>query len=239
MKWGEMNTTTIQNVINSYRELKNKTIYVFLVSDCCDCFNIPDNVRLYRTSLYRSKQSKNEYLLPYIWENITIPVAPLERGEYPIVGFCGLNSKFRQATLTTFMSNKNVKCNFILRNQFWAGTPNDPVVIKDFNDNMINSHFNICNRGNGNFSMRFYQTLSCGRIPVLLNTDMILPFSDEIDWESLIVLANTESELVVKLLDYWNNRDIIQMQVKCKDIYNKYFLASKFFDKILSDKILS
>ena len=88
---------------------------------------------------------------------------------------------------------------------------------------MINSHFNICNRGNGNFSMRFYQTLSCGRIPVLLNTDMVLPFSDEIDWESLIVLANTESELVVKLLYYWNNQDIVQMQVKCKDIYSRYF----------------
>ena len=101
---------------------------------------------------------------------------------------------------------------------------------------MINSHFNICNRGNGNFSMRFYQTLSCGRIPILLNTDMRLPFEEEIKWNDIIVLGDTEEELVTNVLYYWDTKNILEMQIKCKEIYNKYFSNTNFLDKVLSDK---
>ena len=82
--------------------------------------------------------------------------------------------------------------------------------------------------------MRFYQTLSAGRIPILLDTDIPLPFSDEIDWENTIVLGKTPEELVEKVLDFWNNRDIVKLQIKCKDIYDKYFSGTKYLDRILS-----
>ena len=98
---------------------------------------------------------------------------------------------------------------------------------------MKNSHFNICNRGCGNFSYRFYQTLACGRIPILLYTDMILPFEEEIKWDDIIVLGNTEEELVINLLHYWNTKNILEMQIKCKEIHNKYFSNSNFLDRIL------
>ena len=100
---------------------------------------------------------------------------------------------------------------------------------------MINSHFNVCNRGHGNFSMRFYQTLSAGRIPLLLNTDILLPFEEEIDWENIIIIGNTEEEIINKLLNCWNTKNIIEMQNKCKEIYNKYFSGNNFFDRILKE----
>ena len=234
-KWGMINKKNIQNIINSYTNNTDKIIYIFLISDSCDQFTIPENVRLYRTSLYKSKQKKNEYLLPYIWEGITKSVHSLEKGKLPIVGFCGLNSKFRKKTIQLFESNKNIKSNFIIREKFWGGNPHDPKLMSDFQNNMISSHFNVCNRGKGNFSIRFYQTLSCGRIPILLNTDIILPFEKEINWNDIIVFGDSEEELVSKVLHYWNSKNIIEMQEKCKEIYNKYFSNTKFLDKVLSD----
>lgn len=232
--WGMTCHKEIQDIIDSYINITDKIVYIFLVTDTCDTFNIPQNIRLYRTSLNKSKQHKNEYVLPYVWEGITIPVSPLPKTDLPLVGFCGLNSEYRRRTLELFNSNKNIKTNFIIRNQFWGGNPHNKNIVNEFQNNMIETHFNICNRGAGNFSMRFYQTLSCGRIPILLNTDILLPFEEEIDWNDIIIFGNTEEELINNLLDYWNTKNIVEMQIKCKEIYNKYFLNSTFFDKILS-----
>lgn len=181
------------------------------------------------------KKKINEFLLPYIWEGIKRFIKPLKKTELPIVGFCGQNNQYRKKTLNLLKSNKKIKCNFIIRKQFWGGKPHGKKIIRDFENNMINSHFNVCNRGAGNFSMRFYQTLSAGRIPILLNTDIILPFEEEIDWENNIIIGNTEDEIVNKLLNYWNTKNIIEMQNKCKEIYNNYFSGNKFFNKILSE----
>ena len=37
-------------------------------------------------------------------------------------------------------------------------------------------------RGAGNWSFRFFETLSAGRIPVLIDTDSALPLEDRVDW---------------------------------------------------------
>ncbi len=42
--------------------------------------------------------------------------------------------------------------------------------------------YGLCVRGCGNFSYRLYETLSCGRLPVFVDTDCVLPFDDLIDW---------------------------------------------------------
>lgn len=42
--------------------------------------------------------------------------------------------------------------------------------------------YGLCVRGCGNFSSRLYETLSCGRLPVFVDTDCVLPFDDLIDW---------------------------------------------------------
>ena len=41
--------------------------------------------------------------------------------------------------------------------------------------------FTLCYRGRGNFSVRFYETLMRGRIPIQINSSSIFPYEDEID----------------------------------------------------------
>jgi hypothetical protein len=232
MPWGE--THNIQDIINSYQSYDNlKTIFIFLITDSCDSFLIPNNVKLYRTSLLKSMKSPNEYILPYIWEGIESHISPLTVTDKPIIGFCGLLSDYRFKTIDLIKNDDRFVSNFIIRNNFWGGKPHDTEIVKNFQDNMKSSHFNICNRGAGNFSMRFYQTLSCGRIPILLNTDMLLPYEDEIEWNKIIVMADSEEELIEKIIHCWNNTDIIKMQMNCKEIYKKYFAGTHFLDRIL------
>lgn len=234
--WGVVNPYEIQNIIQSYRDYPiSDTIFIFLITDSVESFYIPTNVRLYRTSLLKSTQRTNEHLLPYIWEGISTPFPPLDRTEKPIIGFCGLVSPYRIETLNIFTQDERCKTNYILRNEFWGGNPHNETIVNDFESNMCNSHFNICNRGKGNFSMRFYQTLSAGRIPILLNTDMVLPLEDKIDWKKYIVLANTEKELVENTIVFWNTRNIAIAQTKCREIYDAYFSGTLFLDSILTN----
>jgi hypothetical protein len=235
--WGINNKNEIQKIINMYNNFEDdiyKTFYIFLITDNCDSFYIPKNVKLYRTSLLKSIKSPNEYILPYIWEFSDKPFEPLEITTKPVVGFCGFISHHsRLKTIEIIKNNDKIDSNFIIRDHFWGGNPHNAEIIKTFEDNIRDSHFTICNRGTGNFSMRFYQTLLFGRIPIILNTDLILPFEDVIDWNEIIVIADSEEELINKLLDVWNNKDIIKMQKKCREIYETYFYGTKFLDKIL------
>ena len=227
--WGLSDEHKMQNIIDECG-YNSKTVYIFFITDCCASFSIPNNVKVYRTSLVKSQKNKNEFILPYIWEGFDA-FEPLKITEKPIVGFCGLSCKYREKTLLSFQHDDRIISNFIIRKNFWGGKPHDPKIINDFLDNMKSSHFNICNRGTGNFSMRFYQTLSCGRIPILLNTDILLPFENEIDWNDIIIFADTDEELIEKTI---NCKDIINKQIKCREIYETYFAGTKFLDKIFS-----
>lgn len=235
LNWGETNPYIIQQVLLDYASV-DAIVYVFLITDNSQPFIVPDNVRFYRTSILKSQMVKNEYLLPYIWQCENTAFPPLPKTEYPIVGFCGLLSEPRIKTLRLINQCPQIKPNFIIRHQFWGGRPDAPDLIADFLENIRTSHFTMCNRGAGNFSMRFYQTLSCGRIPVLVNTDMIFPYEDEIDWGSVIVIANTEEELVEKIVECWKTRDIIAMQSNCRAIFDKYFAGTVYLDRIFTNQ---
>jgi hypothetical protein len=230
--WGIVDYASIQSILRSYSG-RQETIYVFLITDTCEVYHIPKNVRLYRTSLIASKKQANEFVLPYIWEGISPAFPPLLRTEKPIIGFCGLVSPHRRQTLNDFASDSRFTTNYILRNQFWGGNPHNETIVSDFEENMKASHFNIGNRGAGNFSMRFYQTLSAGRIPILLNTDMELPLMDKIDWNNYIIVANTPKELLEKTWIFWNTRNISDAQTKCKEIYDTYFSGTRYLDYVL------
>jgi hypothetical protein len=233
--FGLYDSNAIQNLINSYKNI-NKKVIIFLVSDITNKLYIPNNVILFRTSLYKSLISNNEYILPYVWEKIDKPFNILKKTIKPIIGFCGKVDVHRINTINILKNNNNLTTNFIVRKDFWGGKPNDQTLFDEFSDNIINSHFTVCNRGRGNFSMRFYQTLSYGRIPVLINTDMVFPFDDEIDWNSIIIIGNDENEIINKILSWWNNKDIDieKIQLKCKEVYDTFLYQKKYFNKIFS-----
>jgi hypothetical protein len=228
----------IQKILNKYKNL-NKKVIIFLISDSVEVFDIPRNVFLFRTSLYKKLKKTNEFLLPYIWETFDEKFNSLEKTEKPIVGFCGNvknNTGKRQSTINAISSSKNITSNFDTKLSFWGGNPHNEKIIEDFKKNILESHFTICNRGVGNFSMRFYQVLSLGRIPVLIDSDMIFPFENEINWDNLIIKANNEIELVNKIEKFWtikSNDEIIELELKCKKVFQEYLTPTGFGNKIV------
>ncbi|RXR19079.1 hypothetical protein EQG63_06440 [Flavobacterium amnicola] len=235
---GIFNKKEIQKKIDSYKNEK-KLVVIFMISDNESKFQLYPNIVLFRTSLKKSKRDWREYVLPYIWECFSEPLEALEKTEKPIIGFCGSIKKNlgkRLSCIETIQKNEKLISNFILRTDFWGGKPQDKQLKEDFKKNIKTSHFNLSNRGRGNFSMRFYQVLSLGRIPVLLDSDMLLPFEEEINWNRYCITAKNENELSSAITAWWQNKsaqDVIEVQKDCYTLFQNYFTEKKFANKAM------
>jgi hypothetical protein len=99
---------------------------------------------------------------------------------------------------------------------------------RDFWQNLIGNDYALCLRGNGNFSFRFYEALACGRIPLFINTDSPLPFSDVINYKDYCVWVDiSEIEHAGDILADFHARltprAFIDRQHACRELWEQYF----------------
>lgn len=206
----------ISELINlSYRY--NKKILLFYNDDNDKIFNFENSI-LFRTSLYKSKKPENYFSLPAFCNDLKRECEYKFREKKPIptVGFCGaLTHNLRGEIVTILENKKRIIPNFKIRNYFWGGDIWGENVRKEYIENTLNSDFVLCVRGAGNFSYRFYETLCLGRIPLVIDTDIDLPFENYINYDTKILRIPIED--LDKIEDYifafWNNiNDYLELQ---------------------------
>jgi len=212
----------------------NKKILAFYNDDNDKPSFLDSSITLFRTSLLKSKQKNNEYAMP-AWSqdfNDIIPFKCREKKETLVVSFCGVFSNpIRKNCIEILKNNNQIQTNFIIRDCFWGGSPHNQQVRTEYINNIINSDLVLCTRGAGNFSYRLYETLSCGRIPIFVNTDCVLPCEDRIDWKKLCVFVDSPEELNNKINEFWQNAsptDYINRQKEARSIYEKFLAPDGF-----------
>lgn len=96
----------------------------------------------------------------------------------------------RNQVLTQLNKSKLIKTNFILRKHYSGHNATielNPQVARDeFVNNILRNDYSLAIKGSGNFSLRFFEILSLGRIPLLLDTDCCLPLEDIIPYSDFI-----------------------------------------------------
>ena len=223
---------TTAKIFRQYHSYDKKVI-VFILSDYEGRYPFHGNLYLLRTSALADQLAINERILPYLWECKHEPFAPILPTDSPSIGFCGLVSKPRKKLVSAFENSALMNCNFIKRNSFWGGKPQDAGLRSDFWNNLQENQFALAPRGAGNFSMRFYQALSVGRIPVLINTNTALPFSNWIPWKKFIVLENTEEQCIHTVREIHEAGQVRTMQEMCYRIFHEYLSPRVFLARLL------
>jgi len=98
---------------------------------------------------------------------------------------------WRRAVLGACARSGLVRTNFILRRSFSGAARTielDPAQArKEFIASIVDADFVLTPKGDGNYSNRFLETLALGRIPVLVDTDMVLPGKEYIPYEKIMV----------------------------------------------------
>lgn len=118
---------------------------------------------------------------------------------------------------------------------FEATTPEEKMKTRmDYVDNMVNSDYIFCCRGSGNYSNRFYEVLSCGRIPIFLDTDCKLPLDNLIDWKKYCVWieekdADNIAEKVAEFHARLSPDEFKNLQLACRKIWLEHLSPQGFY----------
>jgi len=111
---------------------------------------------------------------------------------------------------------------------------------REYFDNIVNSDYVVCGRGNGNFSYRLYETLALGRIPIFIDTDAALPFQDRIDWQKYCVWVgeNRIRSIGRTVSDFHNqldNKRFEQLQRDCRRLWEDYLRPEGYFREVVRE----
>lgn len=102
-----------------------------------------------------------------------------------------LGEVLRSTAVRLLDQSREVTTNFVLRDCkvfFRDADSRDLVdVRREYVDNILGSDYVLCVRGSGNYSYRLYEAMCMGRVPVIIDTDLALPYGAEVDWRGLTV----------------------------------------------------
>ena len=99
----------------------------------------------------------------------------------------------RKRAIDALGAHPGLRTDFIVRDQYFGGAKLDAEagkrVRREYVDNLVNCDYALSARGYGNYSFRFFEALSVGRIPVLIDTDCVLPYDFLHDYREFCVIV--------------------------------------------------
>lgn len=99
----------------------------------------------------------------------------------------------RRNAMDALSGHPAVRTRFITRSDCFLGVAETPETIarmrREYVDNLIDSDYALCLRGYGNFSFRFFEAMSVGSIPALVNTECVLPYDFMHDYREYCVMV--------------------------------------------------
>ncbi len=241
----------------------DKKVIVFFPGDS-DEKVVFSNAIVFRNSQYRAVKAHNEIIMPAFAVDLANgePIYR-DKGVEPVIGFCGWAGLgtpldwlrygmeyirtqgvykkglyFRRKTIKILEKEKRIKTNFIIRSSYTGNMKtiglSPEVARREYIENMKNSDFILAPKGDGNFSVRFYEALSLGRIPLLIDTDCSLPLEDIIDYSTFIVKVDYRNidntgKIVKEFYKTLSKEDYVEMQKSARKAFDSYLRIDAFF----------
>ena len=189
-----------------------------------------------------------------------------KKTEKPVVGFRGYVGNPFLRTAIRILGRHEKAAGLTLRNQLLKNLSSDPTVgtsfeklnhfsggnkgithqdlsiaekiRSDYIKNILASDYTLCVRGAGNFSYRFYEVLSAGRIPLFVNTECVFPFEDEIDWQKHCVWIESDdiSNISKQLMSFHegiSDPEFLHLQVNNRKLWEECLTPLGFYRRLL------
>jgi len=181
----------------------------------------------------------------YVIRNVLIELEALVRGRHLIVHKKGLY--WRRRAMNALSHGARVETHFIVRSSFSGNVKTismDPVQAREeYVANLENTDFVLAPKGDANFSLRFYEATSMGRLPILIDTETALPLSEVIDYDAFIVrIPYTEVDAVahrlVERYEALTDESFAAMQHAARAAYADFLRYDRFFSYLFTSEIL-
>lgn len=149
---------------------------------------------------------------------------------------------WRKKAMRILTEDTRLHTSFIIRSSFsgnsTTASKDADSLRREYVENIITSDFVLCPKGDANYSSRFYETLSLGRIPVVIDTDMVLPFENQIDYSACIIRVpyqevNRVGDYIMERWEKMTDQDFERMQEAARNAFVTYLRYDAYFNTAL------
>lgn len=159
---------------------------------------------VFKRSIDKQIRQPNEYAMPEVHKpsravavsaSLGVAESTYNSPNRKLATFMGQTNGWRDWLFDAFKLCREVDSNVVIRRTFLGGLkPADPRY-RDYLKSILAGKFVICARGHGNYSYRFYEALALGRVPIMLDTNCVLPFEDKLDWNKYVIRVPFRSSM--------------------------------------------
>ncbi len=143
---------------------------------------------------------------------------------------------YRSRFLKMIEHNNLIGDDFVYRKRYRAGLRNKghrKKTNEEFLNNIKRNPYTLCIRGRGNFSIRLFEVLAMGRIPLLIDTDCRLPLP-WLNWKEHCIIT-TKDTFENDLINFHNtisNEEFAEIQRRNRDFWMNFLSRKGFFTEI-------
>jgi hypothetical protein len=152
---------------------------------------------------------------------------------------------FRERVLRALKKTSNIKAHFLERPNYSGHIKTIAGAVeqnrKEFVDNLLDSDYALCVRGDANSSIRFYEALSLGRIPLFVDTQCVLPLEDRLNYKDFCLFVDFRDisgigDILSTFHAGLSPEQFEEMQHKAREVFTNY-LSLKAFSPYLADQL--
>jgi hypothetical protein len=176
----------------------------------------------------------------YVVNNLKLDTLALLQGN-PNIAAKKRGIYYRRKSMEYLKGDSRFETNFIVRDTFSGNAKlieGDPEKIRrEYVDSIQNADFVLSPKGDPNQSTRFYEALTLGRIPILIDTDMVMPLEKIIKYDEFMVrvpfgdLKNL-GDYVEKWYNALSEEEWIRRQKLAREAFVKYLRYDTFFNTV-------
>ena len=153
-------------------------------------------------------------------------------------------SAYERAKLLNSLEQSNkIKVNFIYRKNYRGGAITEAKresTTLEYYQNIYQSDYVLCVRGAGNFSVRLYETLMLGKIPIFVNTDCLLPFEEIINWKHHVIWIDwKDRKNIASIVSDFHNQlsedDFVKLQLNNRKLWKETLSIKGMLEMISND----
>lgn len=153
---------------------------------------------------------------------------------------------FRVKAMEILSESEKVKTNFTIRNSYSGNVKTIGLSPKkaraEYIDSILNSDLTLAPKGDGNYSIRFYEVLSLGRLPLFIDTDSELPFEKlgiygKIVFRLSYKQIDAVADFVASHYEEISQGEYVAIQDQARTVYRDYLRYDSFFNRLFGEVI--
>lgn len=171
-------------------------------------------------------QNNKKYLFSFIGAYNKYYPSDIRKNLFDIYGSCENDNIFFKLNIKWFFNE--IVYDYQLNNKAFNAKELE-IKAQQYNQTLSESVFSLCPEGTGPNTLRLWESMSVGSVPVLFENDWMKPEIAGFNWSDLaIFIKNNELEHTADILQQIDKNKLEEMSFNCISAYNKVRLKTCF-----------